>query len=114
MKEGSLHVNAVMRAAIDNECGDEIDDKCDPGNPDHGPAFDRLRRGETVDRLNDQIESDDQQGRQIDERGDDFSLGVAEGHQLVRRPPAYAPRKPCKTKRGRIAEVVQCIRDKRQ
>ena len=100
-----------LRAAVRDEGGDEIDHERDPRHSDNGPAFDRLRIGKTIDGLGQQVEPDDEQRGQIDERGDDFALRIAEGHQLVGRSARDLACEPGQTERGCIAEIMQGIGD---
>ena len=83
-----------MRAAIDDEGGDKVDDESHAGNRDHRPTFDRLRIGKPVDRLDNQIEPDDEQGRQVYERCDHLALRITKGHELVGGTPTHPPREP--------------------
>ena len=114
MQKGRLHVDAVMRTAIDDEGSHQIDDQRYARHANDGPALDRLRIGEPVDCLDQQVEADDEQGREVDERGDDFALRIAKGHQFIGGTPPDLAREPGQAKRGRIAEIVQGISDQRE
>ena len=109
MQKGRLHVDAVMRTAIDDEGSHQIDDQRYARHAYDGPSLDRLGIGEPVDCLHQQVEADDKQGREVDECGDDFALRITEGHKFVGGSPPDFAREPGQAKRSRIAEIVQGV-----
>ena len=111
MQKGGFHVEGVLRAGVNHHRRNHVDHQRYPGDPDYGPPLNGLRVCETVDRLDEQIETDDKQSRQIDERRHDFRTSIAEGHKLVGWPAPDPPRKQSQSKRCRVAEIVQRIGD---
>ncbi len=109
MQKGCADVHTVLGQGIGQQGGDQIHHQGNSGNDDHHPPDNRLWLKEPHYGLIDQIQADHDQGRIINQCGDDFCATIAKSHILICRSPRDLAGHKGDDQGNRVRKIMQRI-----
>ena len=111
---GAADIEVAVAAAHEQQRRAAIDDDAERCDRHDGPAGDRRRLLQAVDRLDDDAADRDQQQPGIEQRRQDRGPPVAIGVPLRRLLLRQPRRAPCQQQRDHVGEIVNGVRNQRQ
>ena len=111
---GAANIEVAVAAAHEQQRGAAVDDDAERRDQNDGPARDRRRLSQAIDRLDDDAADRDQQQPGIEQRRQDRGPAIAVGMPLRRLLLRKPRRAPCQQQRDHVGEIVNGVRNQRQ